>query len=109
MTNFRVYFAGELFDHKHLIGNAILAEAIERYSERRYTCVLPQDLELSEGRAVAIRNLDLKQVMACDLGLFNFDGTDVDAGTVVEIHDGEVSGYPRRYSSLRFPIVRRTG
>ena len=84
MTNFRVYFAGELFDHKHLIGNAILAEAIERHSERRYTCVLPQELELSEGRAVAIRNLDLKQVMACDLGLFNFDGTDVDAGTVVE-------------------------
>ena len=84
MTNFRIYFAGELFDHKHLIGNAILAEAIERHSDGRYTCVLPQDFELSEGRAVAIRNLDLKQVLSCDLGLFNFDGTDVDAGTVVE-------------------------
>ena len=33
---------------------------------------------------VDIRNQDLMQVMACDLGLFNFDGTDLDSGTVVE-------------------------
>ena len=30
------------------------------------------------------RNIDLKEVMACDLGLFNFDGPDLDSGTVVE-------------------------
>ena len=81
---FSVYFAGDLFDHKHLIGNALLAEAIERHSGGRYTCVTPQDLEQSTGRAADIRNQDLKQVMACDLGLFNFDGADLDSGTVVE-------------------------
>ncbi len=81
---YTVYFAGDLFDHKHLIGNALLAEAIARHSDRRYTCVIPQDLEQSTGRAADIRNQDLKQVMACDLGLFNFDGTDLDSGTVVE-------------------------
>ena len=81
---YTVYFAGDLFDHKHLIGNALLAEAIARHSDRRYTCVTPQDLEQSTGRAADIRNQDLKQVMACDLGLFNFDGTDLDSGTVVE-------------------------
>ena len=81
---FSVYFAGDLFDHKHLIGNALLAEAIERHSDGRYTCVTPQDLEQSTGRAADIRNQDLKQVMACDLGLFNFDGADLDSGTVVE-------------------------
>ena len=81
---FSVYFAGDLFDHKHLIGNALLAGAIERHSGGRYTCVTPQDLEQSTGRAADIRNQDLKQVMACDLGLFNFDGTDLDSGTVVE-------------------------
>ena len=81
---FSVYFAGDLFDHKHLIGNALLAEAIARHSDGRYTCVTPQDLEQSTGRAADIRNQDLKQVMACDLGLFNFDGADLDSGTVVE-------------------------
>ena len=81
---FSVYFAGDLFDHKHLIGNALLAGAIERHSAGRYTCVTPQDLEQSTGRAADIRNQDLKQVMACDLGLFNFDGADLDSGTVVE-------------------------
>ena len=84
MTTDNVYFAGELFDHKHLIGNAILAEAIERESGGRYVCVVPQHLELATERAVDIRNQDLKQVIACDLGLFNFDGTDLDSGTVVE-------------------------
>lgn len=84
MTAYSVYFAGELFDHKHLIGNAILAEAIERHSDGRYACVVPQHLEQATGRAVDIRNQDLKQVMACDLGLFNFDGTDLDSGTIVE-------------------------
>ncbi len=84
MTTYSVYFAGELFDHKHLIGNAILAEAIERESDGRYACIVPQHLEQATERAVDIRNQDLKQVMACDLGLFNFDGTDLDSGTVVE-------------------------
>ena len=84
MATYSVYFAGELFDHKHLIGNAILAESIERHSDGRYDCVVPQNLEQSTERALHIRNQDLKQVMACDLGLFNFDGTDLDSGTVVE-------------------------
>ena len=84
MTTFTVYLAGDLFDHKHLAGNAILAEAIDRRSAGRYACVVPQDLEPASERMVDIRNQDLKQVMACDLALFNFDGTDLDSGTVVE-------------------------
>jgi hypothetical protein len=42
---FSVYFAGELFPAKHLIGNAMLANAIARRSQRRFVCVLPQALE----------------------------------------------------------------
>lgn len=84
MTTYTVYFAGDLFDHKHLAGNELLAGAIDRRSNGRYACVVPQDLEQSTDRMVDIRNQDLKQVMACDLGLFNFDGTDLDSGTVVE-------------------------
>ena len=81
---YTIYFAGELFDHKHLIGNALLAERIERLSSGRYRCVLPQDLEQTDSRAVDIRNQDLIGVASCDLALFNFDGPDLDSGTVVE-------------------------
>ncbi|MCY3712706.1 MAG: nucleoside 2-deoxyribosyltransferase [Gemmatimonadetes bacterium] len=84
MTTYTVYFAGDLFDHKHLAGNELLAGAVDRRSGGRYACVLPQDLEQASERMVDIRNQDLMQVMACDLGLFNFDGTDLDSGTVVE-------------------------
>lgn len=81
---YTIYFAGELFDHKHLLGNALLASHIERQSDGRYRCVLPQDLEQTNSRAVDIRNQDLIGVATCDLALFNFDGPDLDSGTVVE-------------------------
>ena len=81
---YTVYFAGALFNHKDLMGNAQLASSIERTSEGRYACILPQDLEQTTRRAVDIRNQDLKQVMTCDFALFNFDGTELDSGTVVE-------------------------
>lgn len=81
---FTIYFAGDLFDHKHLIGNAILADFIERLSDNRYACRVPQDFEVVQGRGVDIRNTDLMEVMGCDMGLFNFDGPDLDSGTVVE-------------------------
>jgi nucleoside 2-deoxyribosyltransferase len=79
-----IYFAGELWNHKDLIGNEILASYIEKCSQERYRCVVPQNLEQATNRAVQIRNQDLKQVMVCDLCLFNFDGTELDSGTVVE-------------------------
>jgi len=83
-TTFNVYVAGALFNHKDVTGNALLAAHIEQVSEGRYVCVLPQDLEAATQRAVDVRNQDLQQVMMCDLALFNFDGTDLDSGTVVE-------------------------
>jgi nucleoside 2-deoxyribosyltransferase len=82
--SYTVYFAGDLWNHKDLIGNAILAEYIEKRSKGLYRCIVPQDLEQTDNRAVAIRNQDLKQVMSCDVALFNFDGHELDSGTVVE-------------------------
>ena len=84
MISKSIYFAGELFDLKHLTGNAMLADAIGSLSQGRYHCVLPQLLEQSAERSEDIRNNDLKQVHDCDLALFNFDGTELDSGTVVE-------------------------
>ncbi len=81
---YTIYFAGELFSLKHLVGNALLADAIERLSSGSYRCVLPQDLEQRETTATAIRNQDLFYCMSCDLGIFHFDGPELDSGTAAE-------------------------
>ena len=79
-----VYFAGDLFNHKDLTGNLLLAEAIERETSGRYVCVLPQHLEQSTSRSIDIRNNDLGKIVSADLILVNFDGTELDSGTVIE-------------------------
>ncbi len=78
------YFGGELFSAKHLLGNAALAEAIYRRSGGRYRAILPQNLEQRDLPAHAVRDQDLRALLACDLGLFNYDGPELDSGTVVE-------------------------
>ena len=81
---FTIYFAGSLFNHKDLTGNALLAEYIEKCSENRYRCCLPQNVEQHQTTALDIRNKDILKLIECDLGLFNFDGTELDSGVVVE-------------------------
>lgn len=82
--SYTVYFASELFTSKHLIGNAYLAEAIYEKSHGRFLCILPQNLEQRGNTAHSIRDQDLRTLLECDLGLFNYDGAELDAGTVVE-------------------------
>jgi nucleoside 2-deoxyribosyltransferase len=84
MKTRRIYFAGALFSHKDLIGNMLLARAIDQVSENRYHCLLPQDIEQPTMRAAAIRDNDLLQVLQADGAIFNFDGSELDSGTVVE-------------------------
>jgi nucleoside 2-deoxyribosyltransferase len=79
-----VYFAGELFNAKHLLGNAGLAAAIQRRSNRQFVCVLPQTMESREEGAHFIRDEDLEHLICSDLSIFNFDGSEIDSGTVVE-------------------------
>ena len=81
---YTIYFAGQLFDHKHLAGNALLASHIDGISEGRYHCVLPQDLEQRGIGPMGIRDQDLRAVMECDLALFNFDGAEIPVGAVAE-------------------------
>jgi nucleoside 2-deoxyribosyltransferase len=92
--SYTVYFASELFSSKHLIGNAYLAEAIYESSHGRYLCVLPQNLEQRVKTAHAIRDHDLRTLVNCDLGLFNYDGTELDAGTVVEFMFAKFADLP---------------
>jgi nucleoside 2-deoxyribosyltransferase len=89
-----VYFAGELFNAKHLSGNAALASAIQRKSGGRIRCVLPQTLESREEGAHFIRDEDLEHLISSDLALFNFDGSEIDSGTVVEFMVAKFADIP---------------
>ncbi len=82
--SYTVYFAGELFSAKHLFGNVLLAEEIHRQSEGRLVPVVPQNLEQRETTAHSIRDQDIHTCIECDLGLFHYDGPELDSGTVVE-------------------------
>jgi nucleoside 2-deoxyribosyltransferase len=79
-----IYFAGELFSAKHLYGNVLLAETLYRKSSGRYVSIVPQNLEQRETTAHAIRDNDIKTCISCDAGIFHYDGTELDSGTVVE-------------------------
>jgi nucleoside 2-deoxyribosyltransferase len=99
-TTHTVYFAGELFSAKHLIGNALIVQAIHEYSEGRFRCLLPQDLETQEGEGDAerdpqtIRDADLTNLLGSDLAIFNFDGPKLDSGTVVEFMFSKFADIP---------------
>lgn len=92
---YSVYLGGELFSLKHLIGNAWLAEAIYEKSHGRFRCLLPQDFVGLRGRSArSIRDYNLRALVGCDLGLFNFDGSDLDSGTVVEFTFAKFADIP---------------
>ena len=80
----KIYHAGDLFDFKHLCGNLLLSNTVWKNSHGLYRTILPQNTEKNKLRNTNIRNGDLELVMSCHLALFNFDGTDLDSGTVME-------------------------
>lgn len=81
-----IYFAGDLFDAKDLGGNLLLADAIEKISNGKFKVMLPQagECEVVNRTSQSIRNADFRLLYSCDLIVANFDGTDLDSGTVVE-------------------------
>jgi nucleoside 2-deoxyribosyltransferase len=88
------YFGGELFSCKHLLGNAVLAESIFQRSNGKYQAVLPQNLEQRDTSPHAIRDSDIQALLACDLGLFHYDGPELDSGTVVEFMFAKFADMP---------------
>lgn len=91
---YTVYFGGELFDLKDLVGNAYLAEAIYEKSGGKYLCHLPQDFELRGLNPQVIRDQDIEALFASDVALFNFDGTELDSGTLVEFMIAKMADIP---------------
>ena len=92
--SYTFYFGGELFSGKHLFGNAALAEAIYKRSRGKYVAILPQNLEQREVTAHCIRDQDILPLLECDLGLFNYDGPELDSGTVVEFMFAKFADIP---------------
>jgi nucleoside 2-deoxyribosyltransferase len=81
----QIYWAGALFKHQELLGNLQLAKALETVADGRVAVHLPQDGETETSRdAIAIRNADLAELCACDAIVANFDGPELDSGTVLE-------------------------
>ena len=105
-----VFFGGELFNLKHIIGNAYLAEAIYEKSHGRYLCALPQDFDPRGTAARSIRDHHIRMLVGSDLALFSFDGPDLDSGTVAEFMLAKFADIPsvilrsdRRGASDRSP------
>lgn len=80
----KIYFAGALFSAQEILGNEIIAEAVNTLSKGRYLCILPQQTATVQTDERAIRDEDLHKVLSAEAALFNFNGTELDSGTVVE-------------------------
>lgn len=89
-----VYLAGGLFDLRQLAGNAQLARAIETVSEGRYGVYLPQDYEPDSLDAKSIRDGDFEGLLSCEAAVFQFDGTELDSGTVAEFMAAKFADIP---------------
>ena len=81
---FHVYFGGGLFSHKDIIGNSMLADAIRTVSNGKFRCLLPQNFEIRGKTTQEIRDYDIANLLECDAAIFNYDGAELDSGTVVE-------------------------
>ncbi len=81
---YSIYFAGDLFNTKDLLGNIAMADAIFKVSNGKYKCILPQDLVQDKARPKDIRDSDILNLLSADIAIFNFDGSELDSGTVVE-------------------------
>jgi nucleoside 2-deoxyribosyltransferase len=95
---YTIYAAGGLFTYRELAMNLAMKEAIWQQSAGKYQLILPQS-EQPEGFenpdvSIQIRNTDLWHVMRTDLLLAQFDGLELDAGTVAEYMMAKFLGKP---------------
>jgi nucleoside 2-deoxyribosyltransferase len=79
-----IYLAGELFSSRQLAGNAALAHQIHTLSAGRFHCLLPQDLPQFPASPHTVRDQDLRALLSSDAAIFQYDGLELDSGTVVE-------------------------
>ena len=90
------YFAGALFSAQELVGNCALAAEIGRASGGIVQVDLPQDLSAQEsGDGSGIRAADYLGMIRRDFVIANFNGPELDSGTVAEYIVASMIGMPR--------------
>ncbi|OAL38730.1 hypothetical protein AYO20_01936 [Fonsecaea nubica] len=92
--SYTYYHAGPLFTIAELHTNALLAQAIQKCSSGKFIPVLPQDLEQRDQSPHSIRDEDIRALLSCDMAMFTYDGTELDAGTVVEYMVAKMADIP---------------
>ncbi|KIW28652.1 uncharacterized protein PV07_08295 [Cladophialophora immunda] len=92
--SYTYYHAGPLFTIAELHTNALLAQAVQKCSAGKFIPVLPQDLEQRDLSPHSIRDEDLRALLSCDMAMFTYDGTELDAGTVVEYMVAKMADIP---------------
>ena len=80
----KIYWAGDLWNFKDLIGNELLVNQFNLDAKNKYQAILPQNLEATAIDKKSIRDADLELLFSCDAIVANFDGDDLDSGTVAE-------------------------
>jgi nucleoside 2-deoxyribosyltransferase len=91
----RIYLAGTLFNVREISGNVQLAEAIEEASCDSVQCVLPQELAFPQNPTPKqIRDMDLSAVLTADALVLEFDGLELDSGTVAEFMLAKAADIP---------------
>lgn len=90
------YFAGALFSAQDLFGNRALGAEIERVSDGLVQIDLPQDLSVQEtGNGKGTRSADYLGMIQRDFVIANFNGPELDSGTVAEYMVASMIGIPR--------------
>lgn len=84
----------------------MLGQQIESQSGGRYSVYLPQDYEPEHLGPKAIRDSDFEALLSCDAAVFQFDGTELDSGTVAEFMAAKFADIP---SVLLRTDFRRAG
>ena len=80
----KIYWAGDLWNFKDLIGNELLVNQFNQNCQGKYEAFLPQNVEATAIDKKSIRDSDFELLFSCDAIVANFDGHDLDSGTVAE-------------------------
>ncbi len=87
----KIYLAGSLFSLREIWGNAVTRDAVNLAG--KYQIHAPQDF-LKGGTPKSLRDQCIKNLLACDGVIVQFDGTELDSGTVVEFVLAKMAGIP---------------
>lgn len=88
------FFGGSLFTARDLIGNLYLVEALIKASNGKYRFYVAQNECDQKVTHKLIKDRDTAGLMRSQVAIFNFDGVELDSGTVVEFIQAKTLDIP---------------